>query len=370
MKFLIAAAGSAGHINPAIAVADALRALVGDCVIRFVGAGRPMEKKLIPQAGYELTNIEMQGISRGVSPKKLVYNFNSAKLLLTAQRRAEELIKEYKPDAVIGLGGYICYPVLRAAAKAGIPTVMHESNAEPGLTMKMLSGTVTRVFTAYPNTETLYKDPSRVTAIGTPVRAGFSDYSRERARLELGVADDERVVVSFWGSLGAAGMNAKMPDFIACNKRADAFRHIHAVGTQNGAEVLREKVSPGITLPPWIDIRPYIDDMPRVMAAADLIVCRSGGSTLAELSAMGRAAVLVPSPYVANNEQANNAAAVEKAGGAVVAVESEVTGASLFETVNALLKAPQSIGKMEAAQRELGAADAAGRLATEIIALL
>ncbi|MDR0906830.1 MAG: UDP-N-acetylglucosamine--N-acetylmuramyl-(pentapeptide) pyrophosphoryl-undecaprenol N-acetylglucosamine transferase [Oscillospiraceae bacterium] len=370
MKFLIAAAGSAGHINPALATADALRDIMGDCGILFVGAGRAMEKKLIPAAGYELRNIEMQGLSRGFSPKKLAYNFNSAKLLLTASKRAGELINEYKPDAVIGLGGYICYPVLRAAAKAKIPTVMHESNAEPGLTMKMLSGTVTRVFTAYRNTEQLYSDPARVTAIGTPVRRGFSAYTRERARLELGIADDENVVVSFWGSLGASGMNELMRAFISRNMRETAFRHIHAVGSEKGAEALRAAVSADIPLPANVDIRPYIDDMPRVMAAADLVLCRSGGSTLAELSALGRAAVLIPSPFVANDEQANNARAVEQAGGAVVAVEADSTGESLFETVTALLKTPRIIEKMEEAQRNLGAADAANRLAAEIIGLL
>jgi len=369
-RFLIAAAGSAGHINPAIATADALRKLLPDCDILIVGAGRAMEKKLVPQAGYELRNIEMQGLSRGFTPKKIAYNITSARLLATATRRAEELIKEYKPDAAIGLGGYICYPVLRTAAKRGIPTVMHESNAEPGLTMKMLSGTVARVFTAYPNTESLYKMPERVTAIGTPVRSGFADYARARARLELGIPADESVVVSFWGSLGASGMSERMKAFITRNMRESAFRHIHAVGSENGAEALKKAVSGDLPLPQTIEIRPYIEDMPRVMAAADLVLCRAGGSTLAELSALGRAAVLVPSPYVSNNEQAHNAAAVETAGGAVVANENEATGESLYETVKALLATPRMLEKMENAQRSLGAADAAERLAAEIIKLL
>jgi len=370
MKFLLAAAGSGGHINPAIATADALRALIPDCHIMFVGAGRPMEKKLVPQAGYELTNIEMQGISRGLNPKKLAYNVNSAKMLLTANRRAAELINEYKPDAVIGTGGYICYPVLRTAVKAGIPTAIHESNAQPGLTIKMLSGMVSRVFTAYGGTEQFYRDPRRVKCIGTPVRQGFSDYTRARARLELGIAEDENVVVSMWGSLGASGMNEKMKAFITRNMREHAFRHIHAVGTEKGAETLRAAVAGDLPLPGNIEIRPYIDDMARVMAAANLIMSRSGGSTLAELSALGRAAVLVPSPYVSNDEQAHNAQAVEAAGGAVVATEADSTGDSLFEMVSALLKTPRIIEKMEEAQKSLGAADAASKFAEEIIALL
>ncbi|MDR0838628.1 MAG: UDP-N-acetylglucosamine--N-acetylmuramyl-(pentapeptide) pyrophosphoryl-undecaprenol N-acetylglucosamine transferase [Oscillospiraceae bacterium] len=370
MRFLLACGGTAGHINPAIAVADALRQLLPDCEILFAGSGRPLEKRLIPAAGYELTNIEMRGLERGFSPKKLGRNAKAAAMLLTASRRADKLIKSFAPDAAIGTGGYICYPVLRAAAKAGIPTVMHESNVRPGLTVKLLSGIVMRVYAAFPGAEDEYRNPGRVYALATPVSPSFSRYTRGRARREMGIPDDIPVVVSFWGSLGASGMNAMMPEFIGRNLRDGAFRHIHAVGSDAGAEALKNAVSPDGALSELEDIRAYIDDMPRVMAAADLVLCRAGGSTLAELSALGRAAVLIPSPYVANDEQTLNAGAVVRAGGAVRVTEAESTGGTLYETVTELLREPGRISQMEERQRGLGAADAAERLAEEIISML
>ncbi|MDR1328989.1 MAG: UDP-N-acetylglucosamine--N-acetylmuramyl-(pentapeptide) pyrophosphoryl-undecaprenol N-acetylglucosamine transferase, partial [Oscillospiraceae bacterium] len=288
MKFLLAAGGSAGHINPAIAIADALRRALPGCGILFAGAGRKAENKLVPEAGYELVNIEMRGLKRGLSPKDIGYNVRAAAMLLTASRRAERLIASYAPDAAIGTGGYICYPVLKAAAKAGIPTALHESNAEPGLTARLLSGVVTRVFTAFPKSaeqyrQAGYKDPARVSALGTPVKASFSEYTRERARDELGIRADETVVASFWGSLGASGMNERMKGFIARNIReleaGRGFRHIHAAGSEQAAAVLKEAVPPDGKPPDFIDIRAYIDDMPRVMASADLVLCRAGGST-------------------------------------------------------------------------------------------
>ncbi|MDR0446769.1 MAG: UDP-N-acetylglucosamine--N-acetylmuramyl-(pentapeptide) pyrophosphoryl-undecaprenol N-acetylglucosamine transferase [Oscillospiraceae bacterium] len=374
MKFLIAAGGTAGHVNPAIATADALRKLLPGCEIMFVGAGRKIENRLVPQAGYEIANIEMSGLRRGFSPKKLGQNLRAAAMLITASRRAERLITSFAPDAAIGTGGYICYPVLKAAAKAGIPTVMHESNAEPGLTTRMLSGIVSRVFTAFPGYEAKYKDPARVTAIGTPVRESFIGYTRFDARRELSIPTDEDVVVSFMGSLGASGMNERMKAFLTRNAREKlvgrGFRHIHAAGSEAAAEELKKAVSSDGKPPEFIDIRAYIDDMPRVMASADLVLCRAGGSTLAELSAMGRAAVLVPSPYVANDEQTENARAMCENGGAVTLCESDATGDSLFEAVSELLRGKEKLKEMEVMQQRLGSPTAAARLAEEIVALL
>jgi UDP-N-acetylglucosamine--N-acetylmuramyl-(pentapeptide) pyrophosphoryl-undecaprenol N-acetylglucosamine transferase len=361
-------------LNPAIATADALRRALPGCGILFAGAGREMERRLVPQAGYELANIEMRGIKRGFSPEKLAYNIKAAAMLITASRRARALVGGFAPDAAVGMGGYICYPVLKAAARAGAVTILHESNAEPGLAARMLSGTVTRVFTAFPGREGRYADPSRVGVVGTPVRESFLRYTRASARRELGIGEAESVVVSFWGSLGASGMNERMKGFIARNMRERAlgrgFRHIHAAGSAAAAESLKKAVFPDGRAPDFIDIRAYIDDMPRVMAGADLALCRAGGSTLAELSAIGRAAVLVPSPYVANDEQTENARAVRDNGGAVMLGEAESTGDTLYEAAAGLLRDRERLREMEERQRALGAPGAAGRLADEIIALL
>ena len=370
MKFMLVCGGSAGHINPAIATADALRKLLPGCGILFVGAGRAMEKKLVPQAGYELRNIDMLGLSRGFSPKKIKQNAEAAFKLATAVRRANKLVREFQPDAVIGTGGYVCYPVLKAAAKAKIPTVLHESNAVPGLTTKLLSTIADKIFVSFEDSVVLYKDQTKVNVMATPVRANFLRYTRERARHDLVISGEKPIVVSFWGSLGASGMNEIMKSFVTRNIKEGAFHHIHAVGTQEGADELIRAVSGGEKLPEYISIKAYIDDMPCVMAAADLVLCRAGGSTLAELSALGRAAVLVPSPYVANDHQTQNAAAMAAGGGAVVVSEDDCTGDALFGTVTEVLRDESRLREMEESQKAIGAREAASRFAEEIVAMM
>ncbi|MDR2502125.1 MAG: UDP-N-acetylglucosamine--N-acetylmuramyl-(pentapeptide) pyrophosphoryl-undecaprenol N-acetylglucosamine transferase, partial [Oscillospiraceae bacterium] len=236
MKFLIACGGTAGHINPGLAAADALRALLPGSDFLFVGSGRKMESKLVPEAGYKLRNIVMRGLERGISPKTLVSDAQALWLLVSASRKAAKLVREFAPDFVLGTGGYICYPVLTAAARLGIKTAIHESNAVPGLTSKLLSGKVTRVFTAFEGMGMLFSASDRVVATGTPVRSDFFGYNREKARKELGIDADTRLVVSFWGSLGASKMNEVMAEMIRRNAERRAFCQIHAIGGASDIE--------------------------------------------------------------------------------------------------------------------------------------
>ncbi|MDR3278273.1 MAG: UDP-N-acetylglucosamine--N-acetylmuramyl-(pentapeptide) pyrophosphoryl-undecaprenol N-acetylglucosamine transferase [Oscillospiraceae bacterium] len=366
MRFLFACGGSAGHINPALAIAGALRSVMPDCEILFVGSGRKLENRLIPNAGYELVHLKLNGLERGLSPGKLMKNVSAAAKLLAAGRQAGKLLRERRPDAVVGTGGYVCYPALKKAAKMRIPTFLHESNAIPGLTVKLLSGRVTNVFASFPGTEERYADPKRVVITGTPVRPGFGTVSGEDARRALGL-DDRPLVLSYWGSLGAARMNAVIADFIRCNAASGEFRHIHATGGYDAG--LREQL--GETekrLPSWIDIRPYIDDMPRVMAASDLALSRAGASTVAELALTATPAVLIPSPFVPNNHQTENAAQAQKNGGAVMLSEAECTGESLYNTVLSLLGDRERLRRMSEAQKKLASPGAADRIAERILA--
>lgn len=368
MRIIFACGGTAGHINPAIAIADELKRQRPDTRFLFIGAGRELENRTVPQAGYELKNITVNGFSRSVSFAGLKKNLKTLISLGAARKQSEAIINEFKPDAVIGTGGYVCYPVLSAAAKKGIPTMMHESNAVPGLTAKMLSGKVDKMMVAFPNTEDQYKRPDRVVVTGTPVRSSFSGMTRHQAKAALGL-EGRPLVVSFWGSLGAANMNQMMPDFIRRNTESGAFNHIHATG---GGEEGRKKMlsrleEAGVRPDRQTEIRPYIDNMGTVMTAADVILCRSGASTLAEITALGRACVLVPSPYVTNNHQEKNARAVEKAGGAAVLTEDECTGVILFDKVCELLKDSKKLSDMELASRKLGAPEAALTIANIIL---
>ncbi|MDR0916252.1 MAG: undecaprenyldiphospho-muramoylpentapeptide beta-N-acetylglucosaminyltransferase [Oscillospiraceae bacterium] len=365
MRVLFACGGSAGHINPALATADALAAFAPRPVVAFIGSGRRMERKLIPEAGYELHDVPSRGLERGIKLRNIKHNFTATRLMLRATRRAGEIIDAFKPDIIVGTGGYVCYPVIRAADRRGIPCVIHESNAAPGLTTRLVSKLVKRVYTAFPDSAALYRHAKSVVVAPTPVRAAFTRVTRESARRELGIGADEKLVVSFFGSLGAARMNDAIRGVIERNARDRDFRHIHAVG--GGDERYREFTF-GLLTADNLDVRAYIDDMPRVMAAADLIICRAGASTLAELTCLGRASVLIPSPYVTGDHQTVNARAMETAGASVMLREADCNGETLYDTVKTLLSGGK-IAEMEQAARKLGSRDAADRFALELYEL-
>ena len=364
-------AGTAGHINPALAIASRIRELVPDTEILFVGSGRPMEKRLVPLAGFELENIKVTGFSRGRSLASLKRNAVTAKNLLISARQSKKLLESFRPDAVIGTGGYVCYPVLNRAVAMGIPTAIHESNAVPGMAAMMLSDKIDRVMAAFPGTEENFKDPSRVTVTGTPVRGDFTTLNKEQARQILGV-DERPLVVSFWGSLGAALMNEYMSEFIALNNRDRGFNHIHATGGgEAGYNRMMDMLkNAGVEeLYSGIDIRPYIDNMGTVMTAADLILCRAGASTMGEISMMGKPAVMVPSPNVTDNHQEKNARQLEKAGGARVLLEADCSGKLLYETASELVSDPKLLEEMAASSAKLGVPGATDKIVDIVLSL-
>lgn len=372
MRFLLVCGGTAGHINPALAIAGKLEELMPDAEFLFVGSGREMEKRLVPQAGYELKNITITGFSRGFSPEDIKKNIKTLKYIAVSSKESEAILKEFKPDAVIGTGGYVCYPVLRKAVKLGIPTLMHESNAVPGLTAKILSDKIDKMMVAFPGVESMYMRPDRVIFTGTPVRSGFASMTQDAAKKKLGL-ENKPLVVSFWGSLGAGVMNEYMADFIAMNAKEKEFNHIHATG---GGEAGLEKMYSRLLardimdVPSNIDIRPYIDDMDTVMAAADLVLCRAGASTIAELTFMGKPSILVPSPYVTNNHQEKNARMVETAGGAKVLLESDCSGEALFEETMKIITGKTFLKDMAEAAGKLSVRDSASKIAEIILSFV
>ena len=351
MKFILVCSGTAGHINPALAIASALRARYPQSQFLFIGAGRELENKLVPRAGFELINIKMSGLQRSISLKNIARNAKTVRNLISASNEAGQIISSFKPNAVIGTGGYVCYPVLKNAARARIPSYIHESNAEPGLATKLLSGVVDNVFTSFPGTHRRYRSPDRVLFTGTPVREEFRQ-AAEDARQKAG----RPLVVSFWGSLGAELMNGFMAEFIKLNIENDCFDHIHAAGGKNGVSYIYERLDRlGYSgeLPPGVQLREYIDDMPTIMAAADLVLSRAGGSTIGELIALGKPAVLAPSPYVTNNQQVKNAAQISNSGGAMIIQEKDCTGALLYKTVTMLLNDKNRLKLMSDSMKNL-----------------
>lgn len=370
MKFVLTCGGTAGHINPALAVAGRLRELLPDGRFLFLGAEGKMEMDLVPRAGYEIRGLKITNIARGRSLAALAHNVDTVKNVISSEREARRILKDFCPDAVIGTGGYVCYPVLLAASRLHIPTLVHESNALPGLTTRMLADKVDAILVGFEESRSHYPDPEKVTVTGTPVRGEFARYTREKAKQELGLDVNAPLVVSVWGSLGSGHMNGILTEMLPLLKGQKRFFMIHSVGSRDHEQfrktLAERKLDPAACN---VDAREYIFDMPRVMAAADLILCRAGASTLAELTYMGKPVVIVPSPNVTDNHQEKNARVLERAGGAIVFLEGEFDAASLLREIDGLLQNPGALKSMSEAMSALSVPDATDKIVDKILQL-
>ena len=370
MKILFTCGGTAGHINPAIALARLFQARHQDCQVLFAGADNGMERTLVPHEGYELRTVHVNTIHRAWRWKDIKPNIMTVVTLPQARRQARTILDEFKPDLVVGTGGYASYPVVKEAARRGIPTAVHESNAVPGLTTKLLSKVVDRVMVGFEDSRKHYPHPERVVVTGTPVRRDFFDHTRKEARQALGLADDRPLLLSYWGSLGADVMNRYMVDFFQAEAAESfPFHHIHGAG-RNYKSLTAALAERGVDLTGGAEVREYIYDMPLVMAAADLVVCRAGASTISELTAIAKPCVLVPSPNVTNNHQEKNARVLEHHGAAVVLLEPEIDGAALYREVKELLADPEKRSDMSKALTELSVTDAAEEIYQTLMSLM
>ncbi len=369
MKVIFTCGGSAGHVNPALAVAQVFEEKHPGCEILFVGAERGMEQRLVSQAGYPIETVKVSTFERAWSWKVIKHNVRSAFKLPAGQHEAAAILKQFKPDLVVGTGGYASYPAVHEAAKRRIPCAIHESNAYPGLTTRTLANKVNLVMVGFPEAAEYYQDAKKVAVTGTPVRGEFFSLDRERARLELGLTDSQPLVISFWGSQGAGHMSARTVDFVerwAAEGRR--FHYIHAAG-RDYDEMPGELKKRGIQVSES-EVRPYIDNMPVVMAAADLVICRAGASTIGELTALGKPAILVPSPFVAANHQYKNAKVLADRGGAVLIEEKDCTGEELYRTALELLADGSRRATMGRALRELASPRAAQDIYENLMTLL
>jgi len=324
MNILFTCGGTAGHINPAVALARTFQRHHPDCNILFVGADGGMETRLIPEEGYECRTVTVQHLDHRKTFSALKKNLKVLAGLNLARKQANAILDEFKPDLVVGTGGYASFPVVRAAARRHIPTAIHESNALPGITTKALAGMVDLVMLGFEAALPHYQNAKRAEVTGTPVRPDFFRYTREEARSLLGMHDDRPLLLSFFGSLGATVMNGLMTDVILSEYRAGTpYRHIHGAG-RDFESITAHLTEEGISLDDsGLEVRQYIYDMPLVMAAADLVICRAGAATLSELAAISKPAILIPSPNVAADHQTKNASVLSDAGGAVLLPERE-----------------------------------------------
>ena len=368
MKVIFTCGGTAGHVNPALALAGYMKTKHPDLEVLFVGTPDGIEKKLAEKAGYAYTGIEISSFQRSL--KELRHNFHTACTMITSRREANAVLQRFQPDLVVGTGGYASYPILKAAAKRGIPTAVHESNMIPGLTTKLLEGSTDVIMVGFEDCRAHYKHPEKIRVTGTPVRGDFFRLTKEQARAKLGYTDSKPLVVSFWGSLGASTMNANMLDFFAREKDDHfPFHHIHAVGSRGWNEMQGQLAQRGLS-DPRLDIREYIYDMAVVMRGADVVISRSGASTISELTALGMPTIMVPSPYVVANHQEKNARILEKHNGAVVLLEKDASGDKLYETTRFILSDPTRLQAMQIGMRSLGIPDATMRIYDTVMSLL
>ncbi len=366
MRVLVTGGGTGGHVNPALAIANTIKENIPDAEIAFVGTVRGLENELVPKAGYKLYHVDVRGIRRSLS----LYNIRSLWLAAISPIKAKKVIKEFKPDIVVGTGGYVSWPILVAASRMNIPTAVHESNAVPGLAVRKLVPYVDRIFTNFAVSAELLGKSGKVMQVGCPMLGQFGNISKEEARQKLGIPQSCKYVVSFGGSLGAAAMNdcalELMRDLVA---HSSDIRYTHATGGDHYESVNERFLSAGLDKYENIELLKYIYDMPLRMAAADLIISRAGAITISELARQGKAAILIPSPNVTDDQQTKNAKALADIVGACMIREPELAGGRICSAVASLLDDGERRAAMERAIRGFAPLDSNKLIFDELMRL-
>lgn len=372
MKILFAAGGTGGHINPALAVAGKLREKYGDeAEILFVGTPTHMETRLVPEAGFNFASVDVRGFYRGLSWNNVKRDTAAVFKMFSGSRAAKKIIREFAPDAAIGFGGYVSGPVIRAAHKLGVPTAIHEQNAFPGITNKALAKQVCLVMLTSEDAAARMECRNKPIVTGLPVREEMIRADRAACRRKLGIPDDKLLILSMGGSLGADTINEAMIELITAKKDDHDCYFIHSMG-QYGSYVPGRLKENGVDLDHRddIDVREYISDMEVCMPAADIVICRSGASSLYELRALGKASILIPSPNVAENHQYYNAMELVNHDAAEIIEEKDLTGEKLLSMVNELIENPDKLHAMEQNAKSMAILDSADRIADQLVGLI
>lgn len=348
LKVLFAGGGTAGHINPALAIAEIIKEKHPDAQFLFAGTPFGMEANLIPKAGYNFAPIKVRGFQRKITLKNIARNIRALAYLTTAGNRAKQIINEFQPDIVIGTGGYVSGPVVLKAAKMGIKTAIHEQNAFPGVTTKLLSKEVDEVMLTVKEAQKYLDKDIKYTVTGLPVRKGFSHCDKKVARKELGL-DDNITILSWGGSLGAGAINETVADLIAYTQKNELnINHIHSYGRMGKDSFERNLIAKGVKIRKndRLLINQYIHNMDVCTAAADIVICRCGASAIAELESMGRGSILIPSPVVAGNHQYYNGMVLHNAGAAIVIEQKDLTSEVLINKVMELCSDKEKLNKL------------------------
>ena len=370
MKVIIAAAGTGGHINPGLAIANKIKKEKPEAEIIFVGTNRGLENDLVPRAGYELKTIEAYGFSKEIS----ISNFK--KMIKTAKgfKQAKKIVQDFKPDIVIGTGGYICGAVITAATKCKVPTILHESNAYPGLAIKMLSKKVDTVLVGFEEAKKRLPKAKRVVVTGTPTKTKnieLSSGEKRKIKEELKFSNDLPLILVFGGSQGAKAINEALIDIIK-NKQNSKYQIIWAAGPSQFDEIKQELEDSNLDINNLENVKivPYIYNMEEIMKTCDLVIARSGAMTLAEIALAGKPAIFIPLPSKSANRQEDNARVFEKAGAAKVILNSELNSEILSKNINEIISYEEKMVDMGHKAKKMAIYNVEDRIYDEVAKLL
>lgn len=363
MRVIISGGGTGGHIYPALAIVEEIKRREPDSEILYIGTKNGLEYDLVNRADILFEEIEIQGFRRRLTME----NFETVKKFLGATKRAKEIIISFQPDIVIGTGGYVCAPVLYAAAHLKLPTFLHEQNIIPGLTNKFLSGYVSLIGISLEGARRHFQRAKKIVLTGNPIASQAINADAHKGYEFLKVTQDKKVILIFGGSRGAMPINKRIIELIPFIKSRTDEHYVFVPGAVNYEQVLKEIEQKKVDVPTNLAIYPYLYNMPEILKATTLLISRAGASTLAEITALGLPSILIPSPYVTNNHQEKNARWLEEKEAAIVVTEAELTGELLKEKIIELLEEHEHYSENA---KQLGITDAAMRIYTEIKQLL
>lgn len=356
MKVILSGGGTGGHIYPAVSIAKEIKKHYQDAEILFIGTEMGLESSIVPKEGFNLVKIKVRGFERKLSLRNIL----AVKESFVSLFKVFRIIRDFKPDIVIGTGGYVCGSVLLAAALMNVPTLIHEQNAFPGVTNKILARLVDIIAVNFSEAAKYFPQNSKVIVTGNPIRNDILSVSKEQGLKEFGFSGKLPVVFVVGGSRGAKRINESVLLLAKhCVGKKD-FQMLHMTGETQYEDVVGRYNKEGIDLnSPYLKVVPYLHNMPYALAASDIIISRCGASTLSEITALGKPSILIPYPYATDNHQEYNASALEKNGAAVVIIERDLNEEILYNEVVDMLNKPDKINRMRMKSKELGRTDAA-----------
>ncbi len=356
-RLVVTGGGTGGHVYPAMAIAAEFRRRHMDAGILYIGSRRGLETRLVPQTGFDFASLSVGGIVGKSLPFKIYGLLGTVRAIAVAGR----ILRRFKPDVVVGTGGYVSVPVVMAAQLMGIPTVLQEQNSVPGLANRLLSRRASLIFAPSEDAlEGLSRNiQAKAVVVGNPVRKDFSLVDRDIARRDYGIGDGEKLVVVTSGSGGAQTINDAVSDWIDSMEPVPEGLHILFATGKKYHRSVTERIT---RVPPRVRVIEYLDDAPGAFTAADLLICRAGAMTLAEATVVGAPMIVVPSPNVAHDHQRANARALEAAGAAVMVEDAECSGEAIGRIAGELIGSPRRLEQMSRASRGLGDPEALDRM--------